>query len=507
MDMQIVTNLKEETGARKQVAYIFFFFLPFILLLILFLIIRKNPMDFRLVFSDELDYWAETASLMERGLFSPNAGYFGYSFSNHARFLYFGAHGFFNLIPYALFGFFAPRTHLTVLLLNALFMGISLSTSYYLLGSFRKILAITLLLFGFYPFYLYYQTGMIETLCYAGSIFLAILCVKCFAKSPRQWYFLKLYFWLVIIFSLFRLSNFVLIIPAFFLEINLKKQKFFVTLIKYGAAAVLVALLSILPATTYPWGFLSELGKSANILTLILGHTASNIKLFFDLKAGYALEILPRFLFLFWLVFLCIYLLVEKNRNNRGFNNFLVSQILSLLALLLLNLTLYDIGSFRDLRVFSPILVFSMIAFFLSGQGKHAEKWVLGLAVIFLLASNYVVFKDRNLAWDLFIADRYEVTNAPAILKDVRYDPDAKTRWENTVYVDLDAYGELDWQNYDPGIGLMVLSPEEAESLESANPRLPLKAKYIISSKEGQIIGYDFLAKYSNLSLSIKEDN
>ncbi len=505
MGKQILTNLKEETGARKPVAYIFFFFLPFILLLILFLIIRKNPLDFRLVFSDELDYWAETASLIERGLFSPNAGYFGYSYSNHARFLYFGAHGFFNLIPYALFGFFAPRTHLIVLLLNALFMGISLSTSYYLLGSFRKILAIALLLFGFYPFYLYYQTGMMETLYYAGSIFLAILCVKCFAKSPRQWYFLKLYFWLVIIFSLFRLSNFVLIIPAFFLEINLKKQKFFVTLIKYGAAAVLVALLSILPAATYPWGFLSELGKAANVPTLILGHTAANIKLFFDLKAGYALEILPRFLFLFWLVFLCIHLLVEKNRNNRGFNNFLVSQILSLLALLLLNLILYDIGSFRDLRVFSPILVFSMIAFFLSSQGKHAGKWVLGLAVIFLLASNYVVFKDRNLAWDLFIADRYEATQAPAILKDVRYNPDAKTRWENTVYVDLDAYGELDWQNYDPGIGLMVLSPEEADSLESVDLGQFPKARYIVTQESIQISDYKLTKSEPNAFLYVRK--
>jgi|GEM_PF-5702452 len=84
MDDQKVTQLRIETDMRKPAAYFFFFFLPFLSMLVFFLIVQKNPLDFHLVFSDELDYWVETATLIKRGLFSPNAGYFGYSFGNFA---------------------------------------------------------------------------------------------------------------------------------------------------------------------------------------------------------------------------------------------------------------------------------------------------------------------------------------------------------------------------------------------------------------------------------------
>jgi hypothetical protein len=57
MENQQVTQLRSETDPRKPAAYFFFFLLPFLLFLLFFLIIRKSPLDFHLVFSDELDYW------------------------------------------------------------------------------------------------------------------------------------------------------------------------------------------------------------------------------------------------------------------------------------------------------------------------------------------------------------------------------------------------------------------------------------------------------------------
>jgi len=501
MDKQKLTHLRVEPDTRKPTVYFFFLLLPFLLLVLIFIIIRKNPLDFRLVFSDELDYWAETATLIKRGLFSPNAGYFGYSFDNFARLSYFGAHGFFSLIPYALIGIFAPRAQVTVLALNALFIGVSLSTTYHLTGSLRKTLAIALLLFAFYPFYLYYQTGMVETLFYAGSIILAVLCVKCFTPDSRQWSFLRLYFWVVILFSLFRLSNLVLIIPAFYVEISLEKSNKLLTIIKYGLIAVVVALLSILFSATYPWGFLGELGKSTAKLGLVISHTVSNFQLLFDLKAVYGLEILPRFLFLSLLIFLCIYYFATKKYNIKSNDHFLLAQILAMLALLAINLTLYDIGSFRDLRVLSPILVFSMITFFLHGIGKNSGKLVLVFAVVFLLASNYVVVSERTMVQNLFVSRRYETVNPPAILQAVRYDPDAKTRWDNTAYVDLRVYGSLDWQNYSPGIGIMALSPEEIESLKPSDTGSLTQAEYIISIEPIYLTGYQLIKSEQNAYL------
>ena len=506
MDNQKLTHLRVEPDTRKPTAYFFFFFLPFLSMLLFFLIVQKNPMDFHLVFSDELDYWAETATLIKRGLFSPNAGYFGYSFGNFAPLSYFGAHGFFSLIPSALIGFFAPRSQVTVLALNSLFMGISLSTAYYLIGSFRKLLVIALSLFVFYPFYLYYQTGMIETLFYAGSIILAVLCVRCFTPGPRQQSFLRLYFWIVILFSLFRLSNLALLIPAFFVEIRLNKRGFLPVLLKYGVLTVGVALVSILTAATYPWGFLSKLGRSTEKLSLIVAHTVANINLYFGESASNELEVWPRLLFLSWLIFLCFYSVFSKVLITKKTDYFLLSQILTMTAILFINLIFYDLGIFRDLRVFSPILVFSMIVCSLSDRGRIFIKIVFFLAVIFLLVSNYVVIIECNLAWDLFVARRYEEVHPPAILQSVRYNPDAKTRWENTAYVELAAYGQLDWQNYDPGIGFMVLGLEDIESLKSANPGSLLNAKYVISSHQGQLAGYDLISEISNLSLYIKAD-
>ena len=506
MRNQKLNQLKNETDTHKPAAGIFFFLLPILFMLFFFLIIQKNPMDFHLVFSDELDYWAETATLIKRGLFNPNAGYFGYSFGSYARFLYFGAHGFFSLIPNAVFSIFAPLNQVAVLLVNALFTGISLSTSYYLLGSFRKTLVIALTLFAFYPFYLYFQTGMLETLFYGGSIIMAVLCVKSFAPDSRQQSFLNYYFWIVILFSLFRLSNLVLLIPAFFVEIGLLKRKTLTVLIKYGAISVVVALASIVFAATYPWGFLGELGKSTDKLGMLLAHTASNIKLLFDIKAGYALEILPRFLFLFWLIFLCVVYFATKKHNPKESNLHLLSIILAMLALLFINITFYDIGSFRDLRVLSPVLVFSMIACFLFPTDKRFKNLVFGLTAVFLLASNSVVAIERGLVWDLFISGRDEATTPAAILKDVRYDPEAKTRWENTAYVDLDAYGGMDWQNYDPGIGLMVMQSTELTNFDAANSTSLLQAKYIITYVKLEIPGYELKTNISNLKLYGKAD-
>jgi hypothetical protein len=504
MDNLQATQPKNETESRKPAAYFFFFLLPFLLFLLFFLIIRKNPLDFHLVFSDELDYWAQTATLIKQGLFSPNAGYFGYGFGNHAPFLYFGAHGFFSLIPYALFGFFVPRTQVTVLALNGLFLGVGLSTAYYVMGSFHKTLAIALALFAFYPFYLYFQTGMIEPLFYAGSIILAVLCAKSFIPGPRQKRFLNLYFWIAILFSLFRLSNLVFLIPAFFVEIGSFKRKVLPLLVKYGVLSVMVALLSIVFAATYPWGFLGELGKSNDIFGLILTHTVSNILLFFDLNSGYALEILPRFLFLSWLVFLCIVYILTKKHQTHESDSFVLSQILAMLALLLINVTLYDVGSFRDLRVLSPVLVFSMITFFLSGRGSTFARSALTLTVIFLLVSNFVVIKEQTLVWDLFISKRYELVSQPTILQALRYNPDAKTRWENTVYVDLQVYGSLDWKNFSPGIGIMAVGPEDMATLKAASSDSLPKARYIISLEPIKLNGYELTKTEQGANLYIR---
>ena len=484
---------RQETDPRKPVANLFFFGLPFLFFVLFFLIIQKNPLNFHLVFSDELDYWAEAATLSERGLFSPNAGYFGYSFGNHAPLLYFGAHGFFSLIPHALFGVIAPRTHAMVLLLNGLFMGISLVSAYFLLGSFRKTLAIALALFAFYPFFLYYQTGMIETLFYAGSIVLAILSVKCFTPGPRQGIYLQIYFWLVILFSLFRLSNFVLIIPVFLIDLDLKKQNVLFTCIKYGVIGAAVALLSVIFAATYPWGFLGELSNSNNVLSLVLENTLSNLRLFFDLKAGYSLEILPRFLFFAWLIFVCIFAFATRKRNTRTIHRFLLSQILVMLGLVILNITLYDIGSFRDLRVFSPLLVFSMISFYLSMQDQVSRKFSITIALLLLVVSFYPIIKEHNLVQELFITNRYKSFDSPQILAEIRYNPTAKTRWENTVYVDLEAYGQLDWTNYDPGVGLMVLGASDIENLILDPSGSNLKAKYIFSTVALQQKDYNLI--------------
>ncbi len=487
------SQLRQEIDLRKPVANLFFFVLPFLFFVLLFLVIQKNPLNFHLVFSDELDYWAEAATLTERGLFSPNAGYFGYSLNNHARFLYFGAHGFFSLIPYSLFGIIAPQIHAMILVLNGLFVGISLTCAYSLIGSFRKTLAIALALFAFYPFYLYYQTGMIETLFYAGSIILAVYCVKCSSSSPRQGTYIHLYFWLVILFSLFRLSNFVLIIPAFLIELDLKKQKVSFTCIKYGVIGAAVALLSVIFAATYPWGFLGELSNSDNMLGLVLENTLSNLRLIFDLKAGYSLEILPRFLFFTWLIFLSIFAFATRKRNTRAINLFLLSQILVMLGLVILNITLYDIGSFRDLRVFSPVLVFSMISFFLSSQDQVSKKFSITIALIFLLASCYPVIIEYNLVQNLFMTGRYDSSDSPQVLTEIRYNPAAKTRWENTAYVDLEAYGLLDWKNYDPGLGLMVTRPSEISLLKDEEAVTALLARYIISSRELYLSSYKLI--------------
>lgn len=489
MDISVIRTITSKRTKERLFFYFVFLILPFIFLALLFLVMRKNPLEFNLRFGDELDYWAETATLIRRGLFSRTAGYFGFNFDSTAPLLFYGAHGLFSLIPFALFGHILPWTQQVVLVLNPLLIGLSLALAYSINKSLGRTLIVSFSLFIFYPFYLYFSTGMIETSLYAGSIFLAALCVQVFKTSSRQSLYLNLYYVTAVLFSLVRITNLVFLIPSFFIELVLLKRNFFLIIIKYSMTFLLVIGLTFLFAVPFPWGFLNNLKLATNKLEVLLLNTHNNVNHFFDFELN--IQGFLRFMYSLWLLVLIGNFAIITRRTTVQLRLFQLSMILVLLILLIIIIMFYDIGSYRDFRVLSPVLSFSVISYFWFFKIETDNRFILSLVILALFTSNLVVYHHIDEVETIFIADRYEKVPVPRIFQKIKFNPTANSRWENTAYLDLRIYHDLDWNNYDPGIGLMSVGPREAQEFIADPSSQVLNAKYLISAEPITLEDYE----------------
>ncbi len=112
-----------------------------------------------------------------------------------------------------------------------------------------------------------------------------------------------------------------------------------------------------------------------------------------------------------------------------------------------------------------------------------------------------MVFPIRQSLYQETVLRRLEPVNKSQVFKRAEYKPNPVDRWENTVYVDLFIYPDLDYAYFSPGLGLMVFRVDELDDFLAVSSPEELKARYLISSAAIEFPGYEKVCTDRDISI------
>jgi len=473
--------------------------LPFILLGVILFTARAKFTDFHVLNTDEIDYWAEAASITRNGLVNNNAGYFGFNADGHARLLNYGAHAPFVLLPYALVGHVTASEPITIPFTNFLMLSISLLAFYMMTKSLRVLTFTTLALFLFLPFLMYFFSGMVEVLIFAGVLLILPFHQRLFGENSsgriRVWYFI-----IVLVWSLFRITNLFLLTPLFLLELQESRKKG-LTMLKYFFVSLAAFLILSLLSTTYPWSFIGQFLRSSTKVEFFFRHALSSAYHFLLPTEGDVFEVGLRYIYLLWFFFLGIRFIKVRKTASRTETTFLLGQVLVLSLNLAFIVAFYEFDGYRGFRMLSPILFFSVISWQMQTK-KFVPKWIvpaffsiawIGFLVAFIPHS--ASFYNNNVTNRLYPSPKSQ------ILELITFNPSPKDRWENSIYMDLFSYRGLDYEHFTPGLGIMEFRNDELDDILAKGTPDILKARYLISAETIEFPGYTKLGTDQEISL------
>lgn len=444
--------------------------LPAAIMLIMLWLYNVNINHFVPVGSDEMDYWLEVNTVVRTGFFSKNAGYFGYE-TAVAKNSFFGAHGPFVLIPYYLYGLvFGWELH-SPLIVNAIMLTIAMLIYAVVIKDTKKIFWVGLLTASFSCFSFYYLTAMIEIMFYALSIILAALVIKGYCSGESKYakkYRVALVI-LIILSMTCRISNVVFFIPVLVFS-DIKKKRhyvFYITgiVLLTGLMYFWIASLS----STFSSGFLVgtiQLLSSGRILEavkLFWIHFIDNLRRYFDLNVETSIEAYSRYASFVAMVLFTVFAFFQVTKigikKRARVSRLYLSNALTLFFIILIDLALYDVYSFRDLRTIAPVLFYTVMVTVTATEKTNLEKaetekkkrtGILEKAVASILVFSSLFFLGAHKAYigSHFIPDHGE----SYVVSCARYDPAATSHWENTVVADRYSMKLL---SLEPGLGLI----------------------------------------------------
>lgn len=473
-----MTKLYACIRSKNWIRYALAIFVPIIIMFILILYRKENFFHFVPGTSDEIDYWMEIRAIVENGLFS-NSGYFGYQ-ELTANYLFYGAHGPYLLLPYYLIGKIIGWNTYTPLICNVLFMIIALLLFAAITKSNRMTGLLCILLCGYSYFTIFYMTAMVETLFFAIAIVMGALFYKCFSdpeasKKYKIWLFV-----LISISALFRISNVLFFFPYLFL-LQVKKKSHYIYIIAGGFIYMfLLYLMTSMFSVAYPNGFLYKLMQAVQTegigegAVMILKNIYKNIGNFLNPGFGGYPNVFMRYVMMFsgiaYTFFAFFRLKDGKVRKREKLDWISFSNALTLLLIVILVFTFYDVYSWRDTRTFAPVLFTTFVLTILHVKISISLRTaVVTASIVSIIFVNHTL----NYTASSFPKNKEDFT----MLNDhIRYDAEAESRWENTVLINnFPVY----LTNMEPGISFMyyygILPIEQ-----------PLKSKYAFFKGEFQ---------------------
>ncbi len=456
--------------------------------------------NFHPVENDEIDYYLEIQSAIQRGVASENAGFFGYFAGGEAYVaprLFYGAHGFFILIPYYLAGLLLGWAPTTPLLANAAMLLAALCVLALCGGGRRGPHAALALCVLFLPLWLYFGTMMMELQLLALAIAQAALLYSYDVRPTRGKR--NAFLALGLIGCLFRITNLFFFLPMLCLMARGKPKRWFVlyaalTLAVSGALFFANAAFS----AAYPTGFLD--GLLARAASGDLRGTAYQLRehIFFNLGNYFTLRDAPHFVYLRYAAFLLpLALLAEAffafDRAARRFrrrprpDGAALGLSLMTLAAIAITIALYDVKDWRDFRVLAPFLLFMSIYAILAWR-----RFLLSALAAAILCLGFTAQGGLLMH---FAAERYEAPARDPLLQHIIYDPTAQSRWDNTLITMVEVDARLDG-----GIGLMLVFFDDLADGEAP------PARYLLLPHAAELAEYELAAQEGARYLYVRRE-
>lgn len=299
--------------------------------------------------------------------------------------------------------------------------------------------------------------------------------------------------------GLYRIIFFVFFLPIVFLFIIKKKKTvingIFLTLIVIASLAIY--RISSLTGAPYPYGFLFELGNVDGIFQKIgnlINHFIHNIYLWFNPTLESAELVISRYAFILLIIFV-LFIVIRKIKKRERISEAYYMEMCTAVVLCVawvLQIAFYDVFDWRDFRILYHFAWFAIVSLLINGY----QKYKLAFLSYFIIQIITLTIATNNIAFNV-IMDKNMYSS---VIGEIVFHKDALSRWDNTVYCDINSlapYPEL-YLFPDQGIGITWGAIEGKEEYIIEN-----RPGYLITKSYIDIPGYEFKTESDGLRLYI----
>jgi hypothetical protein len=444
--------------------------------------------------NDEIAYWHMTLTFSQVGF---QGGYYALNeVPSQAQFSHFGPHGPLFPIIYGSIGRLIGWYPYSATVINIAFVTLALGIFVWLTQPNLKQLIITsLLLFTFWPLWLFIPSNMQESLHQSIAIILAGLFLRLRLSPDISSKFRFIVFTLLLIASLLRFTWSILFIP-FFLVRQERVTSWLNIIQALGQALVLMGLTFFTfqyLAAPFSRSFVSVFLKTSSIswldgLRLLAAHAQSNSINLLSVLSGILLEVSQRYQAL--LIVVCVLGLywfsykTQKSATSAGTGAEPLFHLVNLGLPLILLVLFYEINpNWRDYRTLAPHLLLSLLLL-----TRSPQPWLVWGVIItnILLVQNFImVYRENPYRYLIYDSQRVGIFQEQ-IKNSLVYKKDTNP-WCNTLLVSIkNAKPEL--MAVPAGIGISTAFGWDQF-------QTPLKSKYILLNQEDEIYSHKFNLK------------
>lgn len=430
------------------------------------------------VWNDEMIYWHEILS------FSAKCFDFGYYTMNEIqpRILSFGTHGFGTITPYTLYALLFGWDFNSMVIANNLFVSAAfLFLVLIIRPGAKKTLLVAIFYITYVPVVLYTGTSMSELMNQAAIIIYITLLYYYIEKKHQKTKVLYALAAFCIMLCLIRIIYIVLFLPVILNESRFRfNRRMLVLLAGWVVLSFILFYISSLFVSPFPEAFLNGLfsiSQPVDFIVYFFKHLFLNIARFIYPFRDGAIQISQRYFIFAFTVWLFVKSGIYNFRSSRPDKLYFVSFVM-IFMMLAITIVAYDVHSWRDYRVLSPVVFGIILLLTLSGRTFVLKNmlWVnaAGLILIAISPGIYNSF--------FFDQKRYTEPAPNRTLNEIRFTQSASSRFENTMVVDR--YDEAVFLNVPAGIGI-----SHADTISDK-----LKSKYIFTSNAVNLTTYKIIA-------------
>lgn len=462
----------KKSNPYLPLGYLFTACVPFILTFALVQgVLHASMANFLPVYSDEIDYWHETATFIRAGF---EGGYYTINeLPAKASFTPFGPHGPVIILFWGLIGKVLGWNYASPFLLNLVIITLALAIFFFLTRpGWSQLGWMGAFLLFCWPVLFFLPTGMEETINQAGGILFAALAFRFLRDQTINPWLAGVTLLLLIFFSSIRYT-WIMMVPVFAIaaikQLNWKKGGW-IGLVCLGIILAGFYLISA-QYSPYPDSFTSSLAYHLKRslpegIRFFGAHFQKNLRAFFPPGEIFHWETMVRFQMLLICIYLIFLLVAGRQKTDR---RLIWVLLLALIPILVAQILFYEIRRLIDVRIFAPYLLFAVLLILLTHPKKWA--WITGAVILgnaMLLPSMLNIYSSYHL--DHFFTDPASIESTREQLAPYLQYQENAPHWCNTVTTTLD---QKELLGIPAGIGISYVM--EARSLV-----YPLEAKYML---------------------------